>query len=172
MVVMEHKSKEKPNLCYQCGKCSAGCPVAEEMDILPHQVMHMISLGRDEKVLSSNTMWICAGCFTCAVRCPNDIDITTVMDEMRIKAIKTGAECKRPEILKFHQTFLSNISGRGRLYEMGMMGKYNLITGKPFHNMSLAPKMLLTGRLHLLPPKRIKGFKGWMQKIWKAKTQK
>jgi len=172
MVMTEIKSKEKPNLCYQCGKCSAGCPVAEEMDLLPHQVIHLLSLGRIDKVLQSNTMWICAGCFTCAVRCPNDIDITTVMDDARIAAMKAQVECKRPKILKFHEMFLNNLSGRGRMYEMGLMGRYNLAMRRPFNNMSLAPKMLMTGRLHLLPPKSIKGFKGWMQKVWKQNKTK
>lgn len=164
------KSKEKPNLCYQCGKCTAGCPVADEMDLLPHQAMHLISLGREEKVLTSNITWICAGCYACAVRCPNDIDITTVMDEMRLKALEAGVACRRPEILKFHQFFLKNLSGRGRMYEMGLMAKLNLTKGKPFNNMTLAPRMVRTGRLHVLPPKTLKGFKGWMRKVWKQKN--
>ena len=164
--------EEKPNLCYQCGKCSAGCPVADEMDLLPHQAMHLISLGRDEKVLASNITWICAGCYACAVRCPNDIDITTVMDEMRLKALEAGVPCRMPEILRFHRLFLKNLSGRGRLYEMGLMGKLNLTKGKPFSNMSLAPKMVRTGRLDILPPKNLTGFKSWMRKVWKQKNPK
>ena len=63
---------ENPSFCYQCAKCSAGCPVAEEMDLLPHQVIHAVALGEEAEVLDAETMWICAGCYTCAVRCPND----------------------------------------------------------------------------------------------------
>ncbi|MDR3604234.1 MAG: 4Fe-4S dicluster domain-containing protein, partial [Syntrophaceae bacterium] len=33
------------NQCYQCGKCSAGCPVAPEMDLLPHQLVRLAVLG-------------------------------------------------------------------------------------------------------------------------------
>jgi len=160
-------SEEKPCLCYQCGKCSAGCPVSEDMDLKPHQIMHLLAIGDKQRVLESNTPWICAGCFTCAVRCPNDIDIATVMDDIRQEALAAGITCPKPDVLKFHRTFLSDIGRRGRIYEMRLMGEYNMRTFRPFHNMSLAPKMVLSRRLHLLPPHTIKGFKAWMKKLWK-----
>jgi heterodisulfide reductase subunit C2 len=158
---------ENPSLCYQCGKCSAGCPVAEEMDILPHRLMHYLGLGMEDKALRSNTIWMCAGCFTCAVRCPNDIDITSVMDGLREEAIKSGIPCPKPNVMKFHRTFLGDVARRGRVHELRMMGEYNLRSGDPLHNAQLAPKMLLRRRLHILPPKRIKGFKSWLKKLMK-----
>lgn len=69
--------------CYQCGKCTAACPVHEYMDILPHQVLRMLQLGMVEKVLESKTIWICAACFTCAGRCPRDVDLAVVMEALR-----------------------------------------------------------------------------------------
>ena len=160
--------RENPGLCYQCGKCSSGCPVAEEMELLPHQVMHYVSLGMEDRVLRTNTIWMCAGCFTCAVRCPNDIEITSVMDDLRGKAFKQGIPCPKPGVLTFHRTFLNDLSRRGRLHELRMMSEYNMRTMNPFHNATLAPKMLLSGRLHLLPPKRLKGFRKWIKKLWKG----
>jgi heterodisulfide reductase subunit C len=68
--------------CYQCGTCTAGCPFTEEMDIMPDEVIRYVVLGREE-VLDSKTIWICSSCFTCAERCPRDIDITRVMDALR-----------------------------------------------------------------------------------------
>ena len=164
-VLTEHE--EKAVLCYQCGKCSAGCPAAEDMDLLPHQVMHLEQIGEGERVLKSNTIWMCAGCYTCAVRCPNDINITAVMDQLRQKAIEKGVPCPKPEVLKFHQSFLKDIARRGRVHELRLMGEYNLKMGHPFKNASLGPKMFKRGRLHILPPKAIKGFKNWMKKLWK-----
>lgn len=161
--------KENPSLCYQCGKCSAGCPVAEDMDILPHQIMHYLSLGKHEKPLKSSSIWMCAGCFTCAVRCPNDIDITSVMDDLRSEAIDKGLKCPNVDVLKFHRTFLQDIARRGRIHELRMMGEYNLRTGNPFNNIKLAPRMLLKRRLRLLPPRKLKGFSGWMRKLWKRR---
>ena len=156
---------ENPSLCYQCAKCSAGCPVAEQMDILPHQVMHLAGLGMDDKLLGCNTIWMCAGCYTCAVRCPNDINITQVMDDLRAKAQAQGVACPRPDVLKFHQAFLRDLGRRGRIHEMRMVAEYNLGIGKPLNNVDLGPKMFFKGRLHLLPPKAVKGFKSWMKRL-------
>ena len=69
--------------CYQCYKCSAGCPVSFDMDLLPHQVIRSVLFNQEEKVLSSRTIWICATCETCTTRCPNEIDIAGVMDVLR-----------------------------------------------------------------------------------------
>ncbi|MFC1496910.1 4Fe-4S dicluster domain-containing protein [Verrucomicrobiota bacterium] len=164
---MKAEIKEKPELCYQCAKCSSGCPVADKMDILPHQLIHLLSLGMEDRVLKANTIWICAGCFTCAVRCPNDIDITSVMDELRHKAIKLGIKSPIPSVMTFHKAFITDILRRGRIHELRMMGEYNLRSGKPLNNISLAPKMFLKGKLHLLPPKAVNGFRKWIKRIWK-----
>uniref|UniRef100_A0A7C4U757 Heterodisulfide reductase n=1 Tax=candidate division WOR-3 bacterium TaxID=2052148 RepID=A0A7C4U757_UNCW3 len=70
--------------CYQCGKCSAGCPSSPFMDILPNQVMMLLQEGKIEYILGKNTHWICASCFTCSARCPKDIDIAAVMEAIRV----------------------------------------------------------------------------------------
>ena len=159
--------KENAGLCYQCAKCSTGCPISDEMDMLPHQVIHLLSLGMGDRALDKNTIWICAGCYTCAVRCPNDINITAVMDDLRAQALEAGLPCPNPEVLKFHRAFLNDVARRGRIHEMRMMGEYNMRILKPFKDALLAPRMILTRRLHILPPRNIKGFKKWMRKIWK-----
>lgn len=161
------KTIENPHLCYQCGKCTTGCPVSDEMDLMPHQVVHMLSLGMEDRVLESNTMWICAGCYTCAVRCPNDIDITRVMDDMRKEAVDRDIPCPIPNVLAFHKNFINDFGRRGRVHELRMMAEYNLRIGKPFHDAALGPKMLVKGRLSIMPPGKLKGFKQWMKRLWK-----
>src|SRR4030043_1342955 len=81
-------SGENLQACYQCQKCSAGCPVVEAMDLLPNQVLRHIQYGHREKVLGAKTIWICASCYACSVRCPNDIDIAKMMDTLRHLAIR------------------------------------------------------------------------------------
>ena len=157
--------KEQPSLCYQCAKCSAGCPAADKMELLPHELMHLLSLGREDRLLTSNTVWMCASCFTCAVRCPNDIDITSVMDGLRARAVRMGAKCPNPEVLAFHRTFLKDLGRRGRIHELRMMGEYNLRTCRPFRDWRIGLKMLLQKRLHILPPQPRKGFRQWMKRI-------
>jgi len=138
------------------------------MDILPHQAMHLLALGQEERVMRSQMLWMCAGCYGCASRCPNDIDITGVWDDLREKAVAAGVTCPKPEALMFHQAFLKDVSRRGRVHEPRMMGEFNLKTRRPFHNASLGPKMFFKGRLNLLPPKRVRGFKRWMKKVWRG----
>lgn len=70
--------------CYQCGKCSAGCPSADRMDNIPSQFIKLIQLGMDSTVRASNTPWICLTCFVCTVRCPKGIDIARIMEAARL----------------------------------------------------------------------------------------
>jgi hypothetical protein len=88
-------------------------------------------------------------------------------------ALDKGIDCPKPDVLKFHRAFLRNMARGGRMYELGLMAEYNMVRMKPFSNMALAPKMMLTRRLSfLLPPKRVKGFRGWIKKIWQRKNPK
>ena len=68
--------------CYQCGTCSAGCPFVDDMDLSPDEIIRYIILDRKE-VLNSKTIWLCAACYTCAERCPRDINITKIMEALR-----------------------------------------------------------------------------------------
>lgn len=82
--------------CYQCGKCSAGCPMISSMDILPNQVIRMVQFGNKE-VLSSKTIWVCATCYTCSIRCPKGIDLAKIMEALRIIALRE----KKADFLKY-----------------------------------------------------------------------
>ncbi|NLC51401.1 MAG: 4Fe-4S dicluster domain-containing protein [Firmicutes bacterium] len=93
-------SEQKPSECMQCAKCSAGCPVTRAMDLLPHQVLRYLQLGMYDKVFQSKTIWICASCFTCASRCPRDVDLTKLMEGLRVLALREkGGNKLRPEEL-------------------------------------------------------------------------
>ncbi len=69
--------------CYQCGKCSAGCPMAKYMDILPNQMIRFAQLGLKEALLSSNAIWLCVSCLTCNTRCPKGVKIAEVIEAIR-----------------------------------------------------------------------------------------
>ena len=68
--------------CYQCGTCSAGCPFVEDMDLAPDDVIRYVILDKKE-VLNSKTIWLCASCYTCAERCPRDLNLTKIMEALR-----------------------------------------------------------------------------------------
>jgi len=69
-------------LCEQCGVCSGSCPMVSEMDTTPSQMMRMVQLGQSE-VLRAKTIWLCASCFTCTVRCPRGLDLSKVAEALR-----------------------------------------------------------------------------------------
>lgn len=147
-------------LCYQCQKCSSGCPVAEHFDLAPNQVMRAIQLGQKELVLHSKTIWLCAMCETCATRCPYDINITKIMDALKIMAKKEGLPSKVPSIPLFYQASLRGIRWFGRMYEAGLMGEIyfrQMLGGQLDFNqfwkndMPMALKMLKNGKLKIFP---------------------
>jgi heterodisulfide reductase subunit C len=83
--------------CYQCGKCSAGCPVVSQMDILPNQIVRFAQLGLKDDLLASKAIWVCASCMTCNVRCPKGINIAEVIEALRqimLRARKDHVEVK------------------------------------------------------------------------------
>ena len=139
--------------CFQCQKCSAGCPVAFAMDYKPNQVMQMISLGMNDRLLSCKTIWICASCYTCSTRCPNAIDIAGVMDWLRRTALKANVAVSEKDVPLFHAAFLDSVRTHGRVHELSMMVRYKMKSGRYFDDMKLGWKMFTKGKLRILPSK-------------------
>lgn len=159
--------------CYQCGKCSAGCPLADEMDLPPSMVMRLLqteNVANDDKILRSHTIWLCLACEMCLSRCPMEIDIPSMMDYLRQKAISEKKNNpKAANIIAFHKSFLNSIKYTGRLYELGLILDYKRRSLNLTQDITLAPKMISRGKLHMLPD-MIKG-RAHMAKIFK-KTSK
>jgi len=145
-------------LCYQCGKCSAGCPVSYAMDLTPRQVMRAIQFGLNEEVLNSSTIWLCLSCQVCTARCPREIDIAKVMEALRHVVLAEKREVREKEVALFSSIFLSLISRLGRIYEIGLAALYNLRSGHPLTNIGILPSMISRGKLAILPS-RIEGTK-------------
>lgn len=81
---VEELSGQKLLACYQCGKCSAGCPSISQMDILPNQIIRYAQIGLKDELLASRSIWICASCMTCDVRCPKGINVAEVIEAIRL----------------------------------------------------------------------------------------
>ncbi len=137
--------------CYQCGECTAGCPVAFAMDLAPNQVMRMAQLGMRDKVLDSSAIWLCAGCETCATRCPRGIAYSRVVDACRQIAAREGRKSKQPGITAFHDEFLRSVKTFGRTHELSMMGFYKLRTRDFFSDIFQGIQMFLKGKFGLIP---------------------
>jgi heterodisulfide reductase subunit C len=159
-------SGEKIQACFQCQKCSAGCPIAYAMDILPNQMLRHIQYGHREKVLSSKTIWICASCYTCSVRCPNNIDLAKIMDALRNLALRSGTEPGERDIPVFHSVFLDTIKSKGRIHELSLIIQLKSKTKDFLKDAGLGWKMFRKGKIKLLPS-RLRGGKE-IQEIFNA----
>ncbi|MBN2543321.1 4Fe-4S dicluster domain-containing protein [bacterium] len=94
---IEELSGENLFACYQCGRCSGGCPGASQMDMLPNQVMRYIYLGAEEEVLNSKTIWVCASCYMCTQRCPKGVNLTKVMEAARQMYLRKNQDYFSPD---------------------------------------------------------------------------
>jgi heterodisulfide reductase subunit C len=146
------KSGAGAERCYQCRKCTAGCPMASTMDAPPNKILRMIQLGRRAEVLGSSAIWLCASCDTCSARCPNEVDIPRIMDVLRGMSAARGTVAEK-NVLRFHEAFLASVRGRGRVNEPGMMIHYKLKSREFFADMKLGLDMLRKGKLSFRSPK-------------------
>ena len=145
--LVKHLGNEDVSLCYQCGKCTAGCPVAIDMDIAPNQIMRLVQINDRDRVLSSSTIWLCLTCETCTTRCPADIDIAKVMDTLRKVSVEEGYSSKQRTITAFNRMFLDSIKRHGRLNEFEFSVLYSLVSRQLFSNIGLALNLLRKGKI-------------------------
>lgn len=143
--------------CYQCGKCSAGCPMAVEMEYPPSVVMRMLQTGDKDladKILRSNTIWYCLTCEMCYGRCPMEIDIPKIMDMLRQKSLKEDkVHPSSRNVVAFHKAFLNSIEKNGKLHELGLVIDYKMKSGKLMQDAGLAPAMFSKGKMHIFSKK-------------------
>lgn len=151
--------------CFQCRKCSGGCPLAFGMDLLPHQIIRLTLMGQEERVLSSRTIWVCSGCQTCTTRCPNGVDIAGTMDWLKEEAVKRGLATPEKAAEVFHRYFLESILGAGgRLSETKLLRRYtfhklrqNFDLADVKQDLKLGWNLWRRGRVRLRSPAPLRG---------------
>ena len=98
-------------LCFQCGTCTADCPIARFSEFYrPRKLIRMIQLGLKDKLLSNDVIWLCSTCFTCVDRCPQDVGIANIIRALRNLTIKEG------EMPVVYKELASNILKTGYAY--------------------------------------------------------
>jgi len=150
--VME-ESGQPVNLCYQCRKCSAGCPMVDEFDFPPNMVMRMVQLGMKDELLRSKAIWMCISCETCGTRCPNEIKIAPVMDCLRAACLEAGVQPADPVTVALHTAFTESIKTFGRVHEATMLMKYKLRSKNLTTDLDVGMKLFFKGKIPLLPKK-------------------
>lgn len=144
-------SGEDVNLCFMCQKCSSGCPLSFEMDLLPSALLHAIRLNQIQTVIDSKTAYLCLSCMGCTTRCPQGLNIAKIIDSLKIILRRERVQFKEPWIMTFYDSMLWSMMSFGRVYELGMLMLLKLRTGNLFKDVSLGLKMLKKGKLKLLP---------------------
>ena len=143
--------------CYQCGKCTAGCPMATSMDVMPNQLVRMVQLGRSAVAMRSDAIWACVSCQTCSTRCPKEVDCAGIMDALRELSLRRGVVSPGQErVVAFQQAFLNNIRRNGRLDEIELIAEFKLRAlpherslGFLLKDAGLAPELQKRRKLHL-----------------------
>jgi len=152
--------------CYQCGKCSAGCPMTGETRFRPHDVMRLINLDKKDRLMGDESIWLCLTCETCSARCPNACDPARIIDAVREIAARESTGAAPRTVRAFHQAFLDQVKATGRMFELGLIMEYKLRSGELMKDAMAAPGMLRRGKLRLAP-QRIRGVKE-VRRIFKA----
>ena len=147
---MRRRTGDNPARCYQCGKCSAGCPMAGETAVRPHDVMRLVNLDRRDELLDSESLWLCLTCETCTSRCPNQCDPAKVIDTLREMALAAGRSTPR-RITAFHRAFLDQVRLTGRSFELGLIVEYKLRSGALLQDVMTAPGVVARGKLGFVP---------------------
>lgn len=148
---LEKLSGQNLSACSQCGRCSAGCPVLPDVEISPNIVLRMAQLGLEDEALDNEMLWACAGCGTCTGRCPMGINIGRIMDALRLIAEHRGITDARGalEVRTFYHAFLDCVREFGRNSEVGLMGGYNINSGRLLTNVAKAPWFILKSKISL-----------------------
>ena len=145
---MRDQTGQDARRCYQCGKCTAGCPIAYAMDFGPQRVMRCIQFDMRREVLSSNTIWLCVNCELCAARCPQMVHVPAVMDGLRQIAVREGVRAAENHVFLASRSFLDGIRDGGRQHELGFVLRFKLASRKFFADLGLGLDMM---RHHKLP---------------------
>jgi heterodisulfide reductase subunit C len=158
---IEETSGQKISNCFQCGKCTNGCPITFAMDVMPHKLMHLLQFGQIDEVLNNDTIWLCASCETCTTRCPNDIDIAHVMDSLRQLSNHQKLKASQHSVPVFHAAFLNSLKRHGRVHETEVALAYLIKDSGLLGILKLGGygfAMFLRGKIQLIP-NRIKAIK-------------
>jgi heterodisulfide reductase subunit B len=139
------------SLCYQCVRCTSGCPISEFFDWQPNQIMRAVQLGQEDIALHAETPWLCASCQTCTTHCPQGLDVAGIMDFLTREAMEQGVKPPVPEADAFNSAFLREIRMWRRAYELGMLAELKLKTGHLTEDLDLGLKMIRKGRFSFLP---------------------
>ncbi len=139
-----------PQACFQCNRCSAGCPMLPLMELTPAQIVHKLLLGETDDVLASNAIWTCVHCETCTARCPQGVDVCGVLHAARAASWASGTVDRKHPIATYFASFVENLWLYGRSAELPLTVICKVKSEEYLRDFTLGIGMLARGRLPLL----------------------
>ena len=82
------RSGVNPKKCMKCGKCSGTCPNYDAMEYHPHQFVSMVEKGQIEKLMESDSIYMCLSCMACVERCPRGVEPGKLVEAVRLMKIR------------------------------------------------------------------------------------
>jgi heterodisulfide reductase subunit C len=105
---------EMIRFCFQCGTCTASCPVrAVDDHFNPRRIIRMALLGMKNDVLTSSFVWLCSSCYACQERCPQGVKITGIMGALKNIAVRNNL------VPAMFAGQVASLKAHGRVYEVG-----------------------------------------------------
>jgi heterodisulfide reductase subunit C2 len=150
--IVEEMSGVDLSLCYQCKKCTSGCPVAKLSQSPPSEIVRRLQLGAGNELLENEHIWLCLACETCYSRCPMQINLAAVMDALRTLALTRKAALPLGNSPLFNRAFLKAVESYGRSYDLRAIMQYKLGGGNLMQDVEKFPSMLKKGKMAILPP--------------------
>lgn len=167
---IQERSGQNLSRCYQCKKCTGGCPTVSWFEWPNHAVVRMIQRGMKEALLESKAIWMCVTCETCGTRCPNGIHLSPIMDALRSMAMEEGRAPAEPSVVAFHRSFVGSARRFGRVHEATMLMAYKWAAKDFLTDMGVGMKLFFKGKIPLLP-KSVRG-KAEIDKIFEQSKVK
>ncbi|MBF0329264.1 MAG: 4Fe-4S dicluster domain-containing protein [Nitrospirae bacterium] len=123
---VSERSGQNLQACYQCRRCAAGCPVADDTGVTPDRLIRMIVMGDRDQASNNLLVWKCVSCYTCGTRCPNNIHTARINETLKQMAKEKSLQPLDVKIAAFHGAFMKSASHFGRINEMEFMGLYEI----------------------------------------------
>lgn len=73
--------------CFDCGTCSATCPLSSGDDAFPRRMIRYARLGKAEHLVACKELWLCHHCGECSETCPRQANPAEFMAASRRFAV-------------------------------------------------------------------------------------
>jgi heterodisulfide reductase subunit C len=138
--------------CYQCKRCTAGCPVAGFAGLHPAQIVRAVQLGDLESIMADRFIWLCTGCQTCSTRCPQEIDVAGMMDELRMLAYEHDLVRRDAPFASILRYNADSFKRWGRMYELELLARDRIMRPSSMtDDLMLGVKMVMKGKIGFVP---------------------